>query len=171
MNFKKMIGRQRVADQSEHDEMIDVMRGFFDNSEPQVGVFWYDYFKNTLFGVEKDDAEKYVSSEKVMTLPKLHRDYWEKQHYHARGKGDRKSIFYGSKNYTLIPRGRIFVRQDGTLYVAVGEWIDGYINGNLVIDKDKLRDLLIDEFNLPDDFEFVIDEHWNIGRGWSEEKF
>ena len=24
---------------------------------------------------------------------------------------------------------------------------------------------------LPDDFEMVIDEHWNIGRGWSEDKF
>ena len=40
--------------------MIDVMSAFFDDGKPQVGIFWYDYAHNTLFGVQKDDADKYI---------------------------------------------------------------------------------------------------------------
>ena len=51
----------------------------------------------------------------------------------------------------------------------VGTWINGEINGKKCIDKDKLRELIIDEFNLPDNFSFRIDHHWDIGHGWPEE--
>lgn len=154
-----------------HQEMIDVMSNFFDDGKPQVGIFWLDYVHNTLFGVQKDDAEKYVDESKVNTLPKLHRTYWHKQHHRAVAKGDVNSIFYVEKNYTLIPRGRVFVRKDGSIYVAVGTWINGEINGKQVVNQQAVREAIADEFNLPDDFEIVIDEHWNIGRGWSEDKF
>ena len=33
----------------------------------------------------------------------------------------------------------------------------------------SLHELIEDEFNLPVDFEFVIDYHWDLGHGWSEE--
>lgn len=154
-----------------HKEMIDVMSQFFDDGKPQVGIFWLDYAHNSLFGVQKDDAEKYVEERGAGTLHKLHRTYWHKQHHRAVAKGDTNSIFYIENNYTLIPRGRVFVRPDGTPFVAVGHWINGEVNGRNVVDSQIVRELIADEFNLPDDFEFVIDEHWDIGHGWSSDKF
>lgn len=75
------------ANQLEHRDMLNLIRGFADTGRPQVGIFWYDYVHNTLFGVQKDDADRYI-----------------------------------------------------------------------------------DEFNLPVDFPFAIDEHWSIGHGWSSDK-
>ena len=57
------------------------------------------------------------------------------------------------------------------LFVAVGSWIEGKIHNEVVLDPEFVRELIIDEFNLPDDVEFKVDEHWNIGHGWSEDKF
>ena len=65
----------------------------------------------------------------------------------------------------------MFVNSDGTLFVAVGSWIEGKIHNEVVLDPEFVRELIIDEFNLPDDVEFKVDEHWNIGHGWSEDKF
>lgn len=160
-----------VASSESHKEMIDVMSAFFDDGKPQVGIFWVDYVHNTLFGVQKDDAEKYIEQHGVGTLHKLHRTYWQKQHHRAVAKADSSSIFYVEQNYTLIPRGRVFVRPDGSVYVTVGHWINGEINGQRVVNQQAIREAIADEFNLPDDFEFVIDEHWDIGHGWSEDKF
>lgn len=156
-----------LSDEAAHTEMINVMSEFFDDGKPQVGIFWLDYIHNTLFGVQKDDAEKYINDERVGSINKLHRDYWKKQHLRARAKNDTKSMFYPETNYVYIPRGRVFVRPDGSIYVAVGHWINGEINGQNVIDPTRVREIIADEFNLPDDFEIVIDEHWDIGHGWS----
>lgn len=160
-----------TSDSESHTEMINVMSNFFDDGKPQVGIFWLDYSHNTLFGVQKDDAEKYVEERGIGTLHKLHKTYWQKQHHRAVAKNDTNSIFYIETNYTLIPRGRVFVRPDGSVYVAVGHWINGEINGQKVINQQKVREAIADEFNLPDNFEFVIDEHWDIGHGWSGDKF
>ena len=151
--------------------MINVMRNFFDDGKPQVGIFWLDYVHNTLFGVQKDDAEKYIEEIGVGTLHKLQRTYWHKQHYRAVARNEINSIFYVKTNYTLIPRGRVFVRSDGSIYVTVGHWINGEIDGQNVINQQKVRELIADEFNLSDDFEIIIDEHWDIGHGWSGDKF
>lgn len=155
------------SDAESHQEMIDVMSQFFDDGKPQVGIFWLDHVRNTLFGVQKDDAEKYIEERGVGTLHKLHRTYWQKQHHRAVAKGDTNSIFYVENNYTSIPRGRVFVRPDGSVFVAVGQWIKGEIHGKRVVNTQVVREIIADEFNLPDDFEFVIDEHWDIGHGWS----
>lgn len=160
----------KKSDQTTHQDMIDLMRGFMDNGKPQVGIFLYDYVNNTLFGVQKDDADKYQDEHGINTLHKLHKDYWMKQHYRAVAKNQKDSIFFNETNYTLIPRGRVFVRPDGSLYVTVGDWIHGMIGNQKVIDADKLSELLIDEFNLPEDFEYVTDYHWDIGHGWSGDK-
>ena len=147
------------------DNMMDVMSEFL-NDEPQVGIFWYNIQKNELFGVLKDDAYKYQNKRGVGTLGKLHRSYWQKQHIRAVQRKNINSPFYKESNYTLIPRGRIFIKSNGELYVAVGNWIyDDSVN------IEDLRDILIDEFNLPDDFDFVVEKHWNIGQGWNEDKF
>lgn len=158
------------SSEQEHNDAINLMKGFMDNGKPKVGIFWYNYNDNVLFGVEKGDAELYTNQGNQITYPKLHRTYWQKQHFRAVKKEDTDSIFYKEHNYTLIPRGRIFL-ENGIFFVNVGSWINGQINGQNCISKDKLRELIIDEFNLPDDFVFRIDHHWDIGHGWSEEKF
>ncbi len=154
----------------EHSNVINLMKEFMNNENPKVGIFWYNYVDNTLFGVEKGDVELYNDQGNIVTYPKLHKTYWQKQHHRAVAKNDINSIFYKEHNYTLIPRGRIFL-EGGIFYVNVGSWINGEVNGQNCIDKDKLRDLIVDEFNLPNDFIFRIDHHWDIGHGWSEEKF
>lgn len=154
----------------EHSNVINLMKGFMNNENPKVGIFWYNYVDNTLFGVEKGDVELYNDQGNIITYPKLHKTYWQKQHHRAVAKNDINSIFYKEHNYTLIPRGRIFL-EDDIFYVNVGSWINGEVNGQNCIDKDKLRDLIVDEFNLPNDFIFRVDHHWDIGHGWSEEIF
>ena len=158
------------SSKKEHDEAINLMKNFMDDGNPKVGIFWYDYNSNVLFGVEKGDVELYANQGNIITYPKLHRTYWQKQHFRAVKKGDTNSIFFKEHNYTLIPRGRIFF-ENGTFFVNVGNWINGEINGQKCINKDNLRELIIDEFNLPEDFVFRIDHHWDIGHGWSEERF
>lgn len=161
--IKKLTGKQ-------HQAALELMGRFKDNGRPKLGIFWYDYNNDVLFGVEKGDAELYVTQGRLATFPKLHKTYWQKMHYKAVSKGDTESVFYNEHDYTQIPRGRVFL-EDGKYYVNVGSWINGYINGNKCIDSEKLRELVSDEFNLPDSFEFRQDEHWDIGHGWSEEQF
>lgn len=154
---------------SEHSEIIGAMSEFLDNGRPKVGIFWYDIAENELFGIEKTDADKAVFVNGKATIGKLHKTYWQKQHHRAVQKNDVKSIFYNEHNYTMIPRGRVFLDENnGRFYVYVGHWLTGGINGHSV-DIEGFREVLSDEFNLPDDFEFVIDFHWDIGHGWSEE--
>lgn len=108
------------------------------------------------------DADQCLA-ENHHTYPKLHKTFWQKQHFRAKAKNDTESIYFGEHNYTLIPRGRIFLVKD-IYIVKVGDWFNN-------LDKERFAELIQDEFNLPDDFQFEIDEHWNLGRGWSEEKF
>ena len=75
------------AKKKEHDDMIDVMSKFYDDETPKVGISWYDIKNKVLFGVEKDDAEKYIEDIGVGTLHKLHRTYWSKKHHRAIAKG------------------------------------------------------------------------------------
>lgn len=158
------------SSEQDHDNAINLMKTFMDNGNPKVGIFWYNYVDNILFGVEKGDVELYTNQGNSITYPKLHKTYWQKQHHRAVAKGDVNSIFYKEHNYTSIPRGRIFLERD-VFYVNVGSWINGEVNGLNCINKEKLRELIIDEFNLPEDFVFRIDHHWDIGHGWSEEHF
>ncbi|MBR3945700.1 MAG: hypothetical protein IKJ56_01205 [Bacteroidales bacterium] len=153
------------TDEQEHDELIEIMAGFIDNGKPKVGIFWYDIADNSLFGVEKTDADKAIFINGKATINKSPKDYWQKQHHRATAKGDTTSIFYTESNYTMIPCGRIFQNEaDGKFQVYVGHWLNS-------IDLEKFREILEDEFNLPSDFEFVVDEHWDLGHGWSEEFF
>lgn len=153
----------------EHDALINTMKPFL-NEKPQVGIFWYDYMNNRLFGVKKDDAENYIRKYGDGTISKLHKSYWQKENKRAIQKNEVNSIFYNETNYTLIPRGRLFVKPNGEVYVTVGEWFKGYINGKKIINTQMVRELIADEFNIEDDFEVKIDHHWDIGSGWSEER-
>lgn len=149
----------------EHQGLVNAMACFMDNGKPKVGIFWYDMVNGSLFGVEKIDAEQAVFVNGKATIGKLHKTYWQKQHHRAESKGDTSSIFYSEHNYTMIPHGRIFLDEaTDRFYVCVGHWLND-------IDKEHFREVLEDEFNLPEDFELVIDHHWDLGHGWSEEIF
>ena len=151
------------SDKNSHDNAIDVMKEFFEDDKPQLGIFWLDPKNMVLFGVQKGDAEYYISKDpNKTTYPKLHKTYWQKQHHKAVAQNNTSSIFYNEHDYTKIPRGRIFY-ENNEFVVYIGDW---YKDINL----DKFIELIEDEFNLTD-FKFKIDEHWNLGHGWSEEKF
>lgn len=128
-------------------------------NEPSVGCFWYDVKNNELFGVYSclaKDVEYYYSrtyNKYVKTGSKLHKDIWKKEFY--KNKDSRFQT-----NYTLIPRGRVFEFRDDGFKVMIGDWIENYPNA---------KKLILEEFDLPDETEFIVDSHWNIGRGWSEE--
>jgi hypothetical protein len=152
------------TNEQEHNEFCSAMIGFMDSGKPQVGIFWYDSKAQQLFGIEKTDADKTPFINGKATISKLHKTYWQKQHHRAVKENNRQSIFYKEHNYTMIPRGRIFLDEKTKVFqVCVGHWV------NDLPDLKEFRYLIEDEFNLPENFEFVIDIHWDLGHGWSEE--
>lgn len=150
------------SSKEDHKKAIEEMANFFESDEPQLGIFWFNPKKFYLFGVSKKDAKDCLD-EGHHTYPKLLKTFWQKQHHRARAKNDTDSIYFEESNYTLIPRGRIFL-YDKKFIVKVGSWIKD-------LDLERFTELIQDEFNLPDNFKFEIDEHWDLGHGWSEEKF
>ena len=130
--------------------------------EPCVGIFWYDPNENELFGVRSNLAEdtKYyysdILNQYVRTTKFLHYAIWQKES--NKGKDKR----FQTLDYTKYPRGRIFEVKDKGFEVYVGNWIKDY---------PQCKQLIIDEFDLPSNTEFIIDIHWNLGHGWSDKEF
>jgi hypothetical protein len=143
-------------------ERKDVMSSMSDNfeiqDEPQVGIFWYDKEADELFGVSKVHADELqFNSNGLKTIRTLHQAWWQRQKNRAVSKGKNPGIF--TKDYTQIPRGRIFQQKDGVFQLMCGSWINEHI-----------VELVKDEFNLQNvSLEVKIDIHWEIGHGWSEE--
>lgn len=139
---------------------IEVMMASMDmQDEPEIGCFWFDLKAIELFGVESVPASSmqyYESPQfhaRVRTGPKLHSSIWKREYMRQkdiRFRGD----------YTKVPRGRVFEFEPDKFVVFTGSWINRYPIAKQLIEQ---------EFNLPDDTEFRIDEHWDIGYGWSEE--
>ena len=48
------------TDENEHKEICSAMVGFMDSGNPQLGIFWYDTKAQSLFGIEKTDADKAI---------------------------------------------------------------------------------------------------------------
>lgn len=145
------------------DPMINAFRELMSENidhqdDPYVGIFWYDVESDDLFGVRSacvDDLQFYHSNlfnANVKTCTPLHNKVWDKE---SRRKKDRRF----SGNYTRVPRGRVFEIEDVGFVVCVGEWINEY---------PQAKELILDEFQLPEDTEFKIDSHWNLGHGWSD---
>ena len=112
----------------------------FDEHMPCVGVFWYDPEEHSFFGVHKKEV-----------TPKMVEE--------ARSKGV-DVINYPIKftgDYTQVLRGRVSWNVNKFI-VQVGKWAEPL--------QDELTKLLEQEFSLPY-FEFVYDEHWDLGHGWS----
>ncbi len=142
----------RKATQEEHDAAIALMRTFVDSDKPKVGIFWYDFVNKSLFGVSKIEAESLSAEGDIIKYSQTHEIYWEEQHRRAIAKDNIKSIYYNNDNFTKIPRGRVSL-ENGTYYVYVGSWI----NDSDLIDTDKFRELVIDEFDLPEETTFRYD--------------
>lgn len=150
----------RVLSNQEHDTLIKVMEDNMEfQDESKVGIFWYDPKKDVLFGVCKTEASDVKpNAQGQKTSKTLHRNEWQKQKNRCISKGITDTPFKG--DYTQVPRGRVWQDEETSLfYITVGSWISEY---------PEARPLIIDEFDLTDDVEFRIDEHWEIGHGWSE---
>ena len=143
----------------DHNAQMADMKSF-DEQMPSVGIFWYDQEDHTLFGVYKkevtpkeveDAAEKGIP---FINYPRLHRQIWAKEYFKAQAKHI-ETKFKG--DYTQIPRGRVVWNIDKFI-VLVGHWAEPIL--------EELTELIEKEFSLPY-FEFVYDEHWDLGHGWS----
>ena len=145
--------------EKQHQAQMADMKSF-DEQMPCVGIFWSDQEEHNLVGVYKNEitprdveaaAERGVP---FINYPKLHRQIWAQQYFRAQAKHiDTK--FKG--DYTQVPRGRVAWNVDKFI-VLVGHWAEPIL--------DELTELLEKEFSLPY-FEFVYDEHWDLGHGWS----
>jgi hypothetical protein len=135
----------------EHDNVIQAMAdqmAFQD--EPKVGIFWYDTESDSLFGVSKVNASDLsFNSTGLKTISILHKSWWQKEKNRALSRGGAGNRYL--RDYTLVPRGRIFQRGGGEFNIMAGSWINEHIAG-----------MVIDEFDLAGQkVEVVID-------GWSE---
>ena len=143
----------------DHNTLIADMKTF-DEPMPSIGVFWYDAVEHSFFGVYKKElTPKMVEDAAVKGLPfinypKLHRQIWKEEYFRAVAT-HQPTKFKG--DYTQIPRGRVSWNIDKFI-VLVGSWAKDI--------QEELTDLILTEFALPY-FEFVYDEHWDLGHGWS----
>ena len=129
---------KQLSEKDRKVQMADMKS--FDEHMPCVGVFWYDPEEHSFFGVHKKEV-----------TPKMVEE--------ARSKGV-DVINYPIKftgDYTQVLRGRVSWNVNKFI-VQVGKWAEPL--------QDELTKLLEQEFSLPY-FEFVYDEHWDLGHGWS----
>ena len=130
--------------------------------DPCVGIFWYDSNKKELFGVRSNIAEdtQYhlspMTHQEIRTTKFLHYSVWQKE---CNKKVDQR---FQTMDYTKYPRGRVFQVKNKGFEVYVGTWINDY---------PECKSLVIEEFDLPDNTEFIIDSHWDLGHGWSDKDF
>lgn len=148
----------------DHDELMNSMLSFAESDKPQVGIFWLDVTDSDLFGVHTEDFDKIQPDKNGRVIyPKLHYQVWNKDKYKAIAKKDIQLANKFKGDYTKVHRGRVNY-ENGKFLVYVGNWIPKY--------KDMLSALICAYFNLdPDQFKFVVDEHWNLNHGFSGDKF
>ena len=127
----------------EHNVQMEDMKSF-DEQMPCVGIFWYDPEDNMLFGVRKKELTPQMVEE-------------------SRAKGvdvidyTISSLLHQPSDIKQRECGRVAWTIDKFI-VLVGKWAEPI--------QEQLTELLEQEFSLPY-FEFVYDEHWDLGHGWS----
>jgi hypothetical protein len=145
---------------NDRKDIMSAMSDNFDTQDaPKVGIFWYDSQEDELFGVTStyaDDLPFNINGKK--TDRTLHKAWWKKQQERAKAKKQKLGRLAG--DYTQLPRGRIFqIEEDSHFELMCGSWIN-----------DHIIDLVKEEFNLHNvPLKVIIDSHWEIGHGWSEE--
>lgn len=111
----------------------------FDEPMPSVGIFWYDPEDHTLFGVRKKElTPREVEDAAEKGMPFINLSEVFKR------DGSRK--------------GGCVVWNVDKFVIKVGHWAEPI--------QEELSELIEKEFALPY-FEFVYDEHWDLGHGWS----
>ena len=131
-----------------------------DQDEAYIGPFWYDTDRQEVYGqvltVAKDKPFYKSDDKEIRTGTALHKAIWKKEE-----KRNKDKRFTG--DYKQKPRGRVFEVKDDGFKVFVGNWINDY---------PEAKEEIISVFQLPKDkTEFIIDKHWDIGHGWSEEVY
>ena len=143
----------------EREAQMEAMRAF-DEQMPSVGIFWYDPEEHCLFGVRKKELTPMEVEEAAdngvpfINYPQLNSQVWTEEYSRAQAK-HLETKFKG--DYTKVPRGRVAWTIDKFI-VLVGKWAEPV--------REELTALIEKEFALPY-FEFVYDEHWDLGHGWS----
>lgn len=164
----------------EHAAQMADMKAF-DEQMPCIGIFWYDPEDHSLFGVGKKElTPKMVEDARGKGVDVInyqdsgHKAAIEREQCDAcidtakceQARAELKEYFRAQAkhtptkfkgDYTQVPRGRVAWNIDKFI-VLVGHWAEPI--------QDELTDLLEQEFSLPY-FEFVYDEHWDLGHGWS----
>ena len=146
------------------DEYNSVMKLMSSNrgkdSEPKVGIFWYNKANKTLFGVVShrlSDYTKANASDSRITCSEMHEDVWKKAYYKQRFENNGVGPFIGA--YQDKPRGRIFYNIENDVFeVAVGKWLEEF---------PEAYDLILKEFDLPPEKtqpKYAV--HWDIGMSW-----
>ena len=140
------------------EDAIIEMKQYF-NEKAEVGIFWYNPIDEELFEVHSMPASSLKKGE--YTYPKLHKTIWNELYQRAKNR-KKKGLEYESiylKDYTQVPRGRIFLK-DAVFYIFTGSWVDK-----------KIQKMIIKRFNLQKcEVVFKIDTHWELGHGWSSEE-
>lgn len=146
------------------DEYNSVMKLMSSNrgkdSEPKVGIFWYNRANKTLFGVVSHRLSDYTNanaSDGRITCSEMHEDVWKKAYYKQRFENNGVGPFIGA--YQDKPRGRIFYNIENDVFeVAVGKWLEEF---------PEAYDLILKEFDLPPEKtqpKYAV--HWDIGMSW-----
>lgn len=130
------------------------------DSEPKVGLFWYNRADNTLFGVVShrlSDYTKANASNGRITCSEMHEDVWKKEFRRQKYQNNGHGPYIGA--YQDKPRGRVFYNMNtDTFEVAVGKWLEEFPQAYQVI---------LEEFDLPPDrTQPMYAIHWDIGMSW-----
>lgn len=130
------------------------------DSEPKVGLFWYNRANNTLFGVVShrlSDYTKANASDGRITCSEMHEDVWKKEFRKQKYQNNGQGPYIGA--YQDKPRGRVFYNiETDTFEVAVGKWLEEF---------PQAYQLVLEEFNLPPDrTKPMYAIHWDIGMSW-----
>ena len=133
---------------------------------PDIGIFWYDPEQDRLFGIYSLPASQVpFDTTGKRVFPHLHQDVWDVEHAKCFDRygdllAEHEDDPFRFDDYTLIPRGRVFEDEYG-FFVNVGRWLYEY-------DADKIKEMVRQAFDLPEDTDFEYDYHWDIGNGWGE---
>lgn len=122
----------------EHDAQMADMASF-DEQMPSVGIFWYDPEDHTLFGVRKKEL-----------TPREVEEAAEKGMSFIKYPVDIKSKPEACGGCVMWNKDKFVIQ--------TGKWAEPI--------QQELSELIEQEFSLPC-FEFVYDEHWDLGHGWS----
>ena len=125
---------------AQHKAQMEDMSSF-DEQMPCVGIFWYDPEEHTLFGVRKQElTPKQVEEAAEKGMPFINYPHLHRQVW-------AKDDLCGRVTWNI-----------DKFIVLVGHWAEPI--------EEELTALLEQEFSLPY-FEYVYDEHWDLGHGWS----